>query len=56
MGAYMDASRLCKRYLKKAIEDTAAVLYPALLQTGFCLRALMEFAGGGLISCESSKD
>ena len=38
-----------------ALEDLAAVLYPAYVADRSLL-ALMEFAGEGLISCESSKD
>ena len=38
-----------------ALEDLAAVLYPAYVADQSLL-ALMEFAGEGLISLESSKD
>jgi hypothetical protein len=55
-GAYMDASRFGKRYLHFGIEGLVAVLYPALWCRRLRLRALMEYAGKGLISYLSSKD
>ena len=55
-GAYMDASRFGKRYLRFGIEGLVAVLYPALWCRRLRLRALMEYAGEGLISYLSSRD
>jgi len=47
----MDAARLASDVVVILDEVLAAVLYPALLQTGgFRLRALMEFAKNVLIS------
>jgi hypothetical protein len=55
-GAYMDAARFSKRYLRFGIEGLVAVLYPAFWCRRLGLRALMEYAGEGLISHLSSKD
>ena len=55
-GAYMDASRFGKRYWHFGMGGLVAVLYPALWCRRVCLRALMEYAGEGLISHLSSKD
>jgi hypothetical protein len=55
-AAYMDASRFGKRYLRFGMEGLVAVLYPALWCGRLCPRALMEYAGEGLISYASSKD
>ncbi len=52
----MDASRFGKRCLSAAVEETAAVLYPACIADWISLLALMEFAGEDLISLAFSKN